>query len=313
MTTPYRIIEIREEMDSPEDLGTKVKSWYTWQEQKWLFKKSRSLTGEHWSEKVAEQLCVRLDIPHATYEIARFQGDIGVTSQSIITDRTQWRMVLGNQLLMSSDNTYPGNINPDNDQRRFVRVREHTVTRVMSILETRKSGILPPLQDNSLDFIDAAGVFVGYLMLDALISNQDRHHENWAILLNDITGKKYLCPTYDHASSLGCTERDETRQRRLSTKDRGFSVGAYVEKARCALYKSKTDNKPLKTMDAFKIASDMQPQASEFWLDKLSLLEEEEVSLILQRIPGEVTTPTAIKFAEQMIFENRRSLLCARK
>ena len=55
MTTPYRIIEISEEMDSPEDLGTKVKSWYTWQEQKWLFKKSRSLTGEHWSEKVAEQ------------------------------------------------------------------------------------------------------------------------------------------------------------------------------------------------------------------------------------------------------------------
>ncbi|WP_257285647.1 hypothetical protein [Endozoicomonas sp. SESOKO1] len=55
MTTPYKIIDIREEMDSPEDLGTKEKSWYTWQEYKWLFKKSRPLTGEHWSEKVAEK------------------------------------------------------------------------------------------------------------------------------------------------------------------------------------------------------------------------------------------------------------------
>ena len=119
-------------------------------------------------------------------------------------------MVLGNQLLMSSDNTYPGNTNPDNDQRQFVRVREHTVTRVMSILETRKSDILPPSQDNFPDFpdfMDATGVFVGYLMLDALISNQDRHHENWVILLNDITDKKYLCPTYDHAAYSGERER----------------------------------------------------------------------------------------------------------
>lgn len=308
MTTPYKIIDIREEMDSPEDLGTKEKSWYTWQEQKWLFKKSRPLTGEHWSEKVAEQLCLKLGIPHATYEMARFQGNIGVTSPSIITDRTRWRMTLGNQLLMSSDNTYPGD-----DQQRFVRVREHTVARVMGILETAKSGILPPFQGQFPGFMDAAGVFTGYLMLDALISNQDRHHENWAVLLDDATGKKYLCPTYDHASSLGCTERDETRQQRLTTNDRGFSVASYVRKASCALYKSKTDKKPLKTMDAFIIACEMQPRAAEFWLNKLSLLDEAETGQLLQRIPEEVTTPLAIQFAEQMILENRRSLLCTRQ
>ncbi|WP_252179235.1 hypothetical protein [Endozoicomonas sp. 4G] len=277
MKTPYQIIEIREEVDSPEDLGTKEKFWYTWQGQKWLFKKSRPLTGEHWSEKVAEQLCQKLGIPHTTYELASFQGNVGVTCPSIIKDRSGWRMTLGNQLLMSSDNTYPGN-----EQKRFVRVREHTVARVMGILETAKSGILPPFQGKFPEFMDAAGVFTGYLMLDALISNQDRHHENWAVLLDDGTGKKYLCPTYDHASSLGCTERDATRQQRLTTKDPGFSVAAYVKKAGCALYKSKADKKPLKTIDAFMIASEIHPRAGEFWLNKLSLLDEAETGQLLQ-------------------------------
>ncbi len=28
-------------------------------------------------------------------------------------------------------------------------------------------------------------------MLDALVSNQDRHHENWAIMLNNETGEQF--------------------------------------------------------------------------------------------------------------------------
>ena len=238
-----QIIEIDDEMDSPEGLGTKEKSWYTYKNQKWLFKKSRPQTGEHWSEKVAEQLCVQLGIPHATYELARFKGDIGVTSPNIITERGKWRMTLGNQLLMMEDRTYPGD-----QQQRFVRVKEHTVFRVLALLDTDKSKIFPPYQESFPDYMDAAGVFVGYLMLDALISNQDRHHENWAILLNDETGEKYLCPSYDHASSLGCTERDEKRIARLTTKDRNYTVEAFVNKATCALYKTQSANKPLKTM-----------------------------------------------------------------
>lgn len=306
MTEPYTIIEIKEDMDSPEDLGTKEKSWYTYKGLKWLFKKSRHLTGEHWSEKVAEQLCEYLGIPHATYELARYRGDIGVTSRSIIDDRDKWRMTLGNQLLMSSDNSYPGN-----DQQRFVRVREHTVTRVMSILETAKSGILPPFQSKFPEFMDAAGVFTGYLLLDALVSNQDRHHENWAILLNDTTGKKHLCPTYDHASSLGCTERDEKRMARLTSKDKGYTVEAFVSRATCALYKNKTDKKPLKTIDAFKLASRQRPEAAHYWLARLETLDEETISNILARVPDEVTSSVAMEFAQRMIFENRRSLLCA--
>lgn len=293
-------------MDSPEDLGTKEKSWYTYKGQKWLFKKSRHLTGEHWSEKVAEQLCIYLGIPHATYELARYRGEIGVTSPSIIEDREKWRMTLGNQLLVMEDPNYPAH-----HENRFVRVKEHTIYSVMAILDGKRTNNRAPRWPGLPESMDAAGVFVGYLLLDALISNQDRHHENWAILLNLETKEQFLCPSYDHASSLGCTEQDVRREARLTTRDKGYTVEAYVSKAVCALYKSKTDKKPLKTVDAFKLASRQRPEAAQYWLDQLRALSDQNIADILSRVPQQVTTPAAMQFAERMILENKRSLLCA--
>ena len=61
---------------------------------------------------------------------------------------------------------------------------------------------------------DGFDMFVGYLMLDALIGNTDRHHENWGIM----TGRgrpQVLAPTYDHASSLGRELSDQKRQARM--------------------------------------------------------------------------------------------------
>ena len=268
----------------------------------------RPFTGEHWSEKVAEQLCEHLGIPHATYELARYRGGIGMTSRSIIDDRDKWRMTLGNQLLMREDANYPGH-----HEGRFVRVKEHTVYSVMAILDGNRTKNRAPFKAELPENMDAAGVFVGYLMLDALISNQDRHHENWAILINLETKEQFLCPSYDHASSLGCTERDEKRMARLTSKDKGYTVEAFVSRATCALYKNKTDKKPLKTIDAFKLASRQRLEAARYWLSRLEALDEETISDILTRVPDEVTSSVAMEFAQRMIFENRRSLLCALK
>jgi hypothetical protein len=55
---------------------------------------------------------------------------------------------------------------------------------------------------------DHVWLFPGYLMLDALIGNTDRHHENWGarVLAGLGNGRRMavLAPTYDHASSEGC-------------------------------------------------------------------------------------------------------------
>ena len=58
-----------------EQLGSKEKFWFLFANDRngsrWLFKFSREGTGEHWSEKIAEQLCKHLAIPHVNYEIAK--------------------------------------------------------------------------------------------------------------------------------------------------------------------------------------------------------------------------------------------------
>lgn len=46
----------------------------------------------------------------------------------------------------------------------------------------------------------ALDVFAGYVLLDAWIANQDRHHENWGALRMGTA--LYLAPSFDHGAAL---------------------------------------------------------------------------------------------------------------
>lgn len=303
MSEEFSIINVIYEQDSLEELGTKEKFWYTdGNGDRYLFKKSRDLTGEHWAEKIAEEICKLLDIPHAHYDLAKYNGFDGVVSKDILHD-SELDMILGNELLTSVDNAYPNT--PENQ---FIRVKEHTLDLVLSALE----GISPPIWPGltGKTDMDAADVFIGYLMLDTLISNQDRHHENWAILKDRSSGDEFLCPSYDHASSLGCTERDEKRKNRLESNDKGYKVETFVEKAKGALYQSKGSKKPLKLREAFTLAADTREKAAQFWLQKLNQVTEDKFNSLLNRVPNGIISTTAKQFAMKMIAENRKYLLC---
>ena len=82
--------------------------------------------------------------------------------------------------------------------------------------------------------LTAWDVFVGYLVLDALVGNTDRHEENWAVIARG--DRRVLAPTFDHASCLGFMLGDDQRSSRLSTRDRGFTPEAYADRARSPFY-----------------------------------------------------------------------------
>lgn len=63
-------------------------------------------------------------------------------------------------------------------------------------------------------------VLDGYLMLDVLIGNQDRHDENWAIIINEVTKDTYLSPSYDHSAGLARGLSDQEGEEKLKTKDK---------------------------------------------------------------------------------------------
>lgn len=301
----FEIKRLNVDLEDLEQLGTKEKFWFNFKggNVRWLFKYSRDNTGEHWSEKIAEELCKELSIPHVMYEMAQMNDRYGIVSPNIIPDNH--RMIMGNEVLhKNSPSVYPG---PIKTTQQFVRVKEHTIERVLSCFDL--SDIHPPMSWDIANELNAGDVFCGYLMLDALISNQDRHHENWAIVMNVNTQKQYLCETYDHAASLGRELLDKEREDRLVSKDKNRKVEKFVQKARSELFRSETDKKPLFTNDAFFIAVENRENAKNFWLERLRILSDEKISSIFHNIPTEVISNVAKEFSLQMVLENKKRLL----
>lgn len=302
----FKIHILNVHADALEQLGTKEKFWFRFDDEKTkhLFKFSRENTGEHWSEKAAEELCKMLFIPHVTYEMAQMDKRMGVVTPNIIPRK--YRMVMGNEVLHQyRPKTYP---EPIKDTQQFVRVKDHTIKRVLACLD--KSNVLPPPNKHPcLEGLDAGDIFCGYLMLDALISNQDRHHENWAIVINTLTQEKYLCETYDHAASLGRELLDNERNERLNTKDKNRKVEQFVKKARSELFKLRTDPKPMLTTDAFFVAIEKRDKAKAVWLAHLRALKKDKIKEIFSQIPDSVISNEARNFAFQMVLENKKRLL----
>jgi hypothetical protein len=86
----------------------------------------------------------------------------------------------------------------------------------------------------------------GYLLLDALVANTDRHHENWSVLQHH--GSSYLVPCYDLRTCLGFQLTDAQRRERPETKDRNRTVRAWSEAGRSRTFESRPELRRLLTL-----------------------------------------------------------------
>jgi hypothetical protein len=299
----YPIITVPDHAgDIIEQLGTKPKFWFSdANSNRYLFKLNRSegedATGEDWSEKAVSELCELLGLPHARYEFAMWKGLHGVVSLSFVPPRG--RLVSGNEVLVRVDRSYP--------KEKFYRVRQHTLRLVLAII--KQDIIQPPLNWQTFGAVQTAlDVFTGYLMLDAWVANQDRHHENWGFIVSP-ERTFHLAPTFDHASSLGWNETDSTRLQRLSTRDTRRAMAPYVERALSAFFSSPMSTKPMTTLDVFKEASKLRPLAAKSWLDRLAQISENDVNNIVDQIPVDRISDAARRFAMKMLELNRQRLL----
>lgn len=286
-----------------EPLGTKEKFWVTYENKKYLLKFSRPNTGEHWSEKIAEQICLFLKIPHASYDFVIVQDrykltKYGVISENIIPqDNT---MILGNELLYNYDKDYP-------NTNAIEHIKKHTINNVYNCLID--FNVSPPSK-SEYNTLTTWGYFCGYLFLDLLIGNQDRHHENWAILFNSSDKKRYLCPTYDHAASLGRELLDKNRKERLITKDYQRNIATFVKKARSELFQYEEDKQRLTTFDAFFLAAEKEKGIDQFWISKItSSLFDKFVTEIFNKIDHTLMSNDAKNFSKTMILENKKRIL----
>ena len=286
MAVAYPVIEILPEWaPQTEGMGSKSKFWYLQPgdtESYWLFKYPRPNRGEHWAEKIAAEVAGLLEIPCARVELAMFQGAQGSATESITSADKD--LLHGNQVLnitFSVDDTREWNFH----------LADHTLANIWLGME-RIFGDVD-------DVFAAKSQLAGYLALDAVVGNTDRHSENWSILQSQDEHRRVegLAPSYDHGSSLGRELMDERRERYL-TENR---VGDYVERGRGQIYWQTVGRRGPSPLELVRLAAPVYPDLFRPALARLDDLDEPSLRQIVDSIPGDWMTPTARDFAFELM------------
>lgn len=281
-----------------ETSGVTPKLWLaepdTNPEVRWLFKavtvKNGHVHGEDWAEKAAAHLGAYLTIPCAHAELARWNGFDGSLSRNLRPDSCQ---IQPGRALLEKGNA-PGYVHHSKGKDH----PGHTLDNIKAVL----SGALPP-PGCTLPFDGSAfDVFAGYVLFDAWIANQDRHDQNWSVLMSGIAapGPMRLSGSYDHGSSLGFGVLDAKCQEMLASEDR---IQRWCERGRAR----RLEGRP-KLVDAAQMALQLaSPEARAHWPQRLQQVSNSEVRLLMDRIPR--MSDAQRRFAVKLLEANRRRLL----
>lgn len=187
---------------------------------RWLHKDitipaNRVEQGEDWAEVISTEIARLLGLPRADTRVCVRNSRRGTLSRSIVPrgydlwegavvlegSRGFYRQIEGGPA--AQDPLRPGVLRPG-----------HTLSNIAGVL----AGVAPP-PEFAVEEVSAFDVFAGYLVLDALIANRDRHEQNWALLVPRLLGEPArLSPSYDHASSLAHNLGDQKRRTILGQK-----------------------------------------------------------------------------------------------
>ncbi|HQU78659.1 MAG TPA: HipA domain-containing protein [Azonexus sp.] len=281
-----------------EQLGSKEKFWFRQGGSLWLFKEVRVIeksgvfvpTGEDWAEKVAAEIAHLMNIPAATVELAEFQGRWGCASLNFTSPAQQ---------LMHGNEVMAGYLKGYDPEMRFQQ-SSHTVENIIKAIRA----MFPKANEHRTVLRQLAS----YLVLDALIGNTDRHHENWGLLWQVLVNidevseaarleKQYdIAPSFDHASSLGRELLDEKRADIL----RRGAVEAYVRKGKGGIFfpDGKRGANPLELVES--TAND-HPDYFQPTLAALRGVPLAKLTDILDRVPHDRISNDACAFAKEML------------
>ena len=296
----------RNDAQSIESLGTKRKFWFSKEGQRFLFKAEERGTGEDWAEKLACELARRIGLPHVEYELAE-EYDRGTYLQPGVVCPNcaahPLTLILGNQLLLARDARYPV------QEHRKYAVRDHTVDAVVQCVQS----LAPPgnqwITSLPRGIETALDVFTGYVLLDAWIANQDRHHENWGAIRSPQEAQLRLAPTFDHGASLARNLSDEERKERLESRDERRQVLHFAARARSAFYVSKDATRPLGTVEVCNSVSAVAPNAAKIWLETMNSVTPDEIEAIIREVPPNRMSAVTRRFTLELLVANQTRLL----
>ena len=285
---PYTVLDIVDPGYAREPRGSRTKFWvrFVGEADRWLLKFPRPDTGEHWAEKVASEIGHLIGVDCAQVELARYfgspvaghekadaaddeeflpEGEPATICKSFLPgeDDAAWEVGAfhGWEVLQFEVPGYDSEI---------VRgQREHNIrniARVMYELTSDGHGNPGPGRERMLEQL------ASYALLDGLIGNTDRHHENWMVAYvpeEDDTVLRSM-PSFDHASSLGRELTDERRRRYLES-DR---VLAYIRRGRGGVYVNSTHERAPSPLALAELLCRWQPDVTRGALARIEGLTE---------------------------------------
>lgn len=253
-------------------------------EQRWLFKpvtitSNGNRQGEDWSEKAAAEVAGLLGVPCARVELASrgsAEGSLSLNVRPLTCDMHAGATFLS---AVGAPNFTPARQLLDGRDPRAKRRPGHSLANIRQALD----GYASPTDALANEGLDGFDVFVGYLVLDALIANRDRHDENWSVLLPTAgAGGGRLAPSYDQAGGLGFNLTDLKRLELLG-QERG-ALEVYARKGTAWRFENQPSAVPTLVRHAGDALALASPAGRSYWLGRLEALRQDDLDSILKRL-----------------------------
>lgn len=283
----FEVIQVRaDESILDEALGTKDKFWIERGGKRWLFKESRPNTGEDWSEKLAAEIAHLIGVPAAIVELADCEGRRGTVSLSFVDREKGEELIHGNEILAGQVLGY--------DPNKIFGQADHTLDNIYQAI----GKLFPDPEENEKILKQLAS----YMVIDGLVGNVDRHHENWGLVGYLETNEDgdnefivYVAPTYDHASCLGRELLDIRIDRILTSSD---GVSGYISKGRGAIYLSPSSPRGENPLKLVEFGSRRFPQYFDDVLDAVKAVCLDDILQLVDKIPADRISSSALQFVK---------------
>ena len=321
----YPIISIPTQLDAREHRGARTKFWVRIEggNDRWLLKIPRPSTGEHWAEKVAAEIghlvgieCAQVELAQCVDEAAIERGFqrgrdeahvqrttpilLGTICKSFVPDAVatdeEYYYFHGWQILQWVVENY--------DTKLRFGQRDHNLKNItVALADIMGVDTLNPMPKWDYAFEHMAS----YVLLDGLVGNTDRHHENWMIAYVHHYGDMWIeiMPSYDHASSLG---RELTDDKRLHILD-SDGVQRYLDAGRGAIHVDSRRKRAPSPLRLARLLCRWRPEYTNRTLERIGGVSQDEIRTTIDRVPDEFMSEIAKEFAFQVVMTGKQELL----
>ncbi len=289
-----------------EGRGTRRKFWVLRPDNQteWLLKFPRPNTGEHWAEKIAAEIGRMIDVDTARVELARSGAELATICRSFLPAVDDLFDDNGPVALWFHGSEFLELANPGYDVHLVRSNRAHNVKNIIDAVETLTgTSDMNPMPGWDKLIEDLAS----YALLDGLIGNVDRHHQNWMLAYVENAGdvRLHLAPSFDHASSLGRELLDERREQILSSN----GVLGYLRKGRGGVFVDGNRRNAPSPLRLAQLLCRWRPRLAGTWFERLNSVSDTEIRSIIERVPPKFMSEISKEFAYRVVVTSKIELL----